>query len=175
MHFIIKQSLRATILQCKSRDVTCYFWLEWEGDLIANSFASCVIDFLENLTEDSEIKQIIIFSDGCSYQNRNACLSNALLRFAVEKNILTTQKYLEKGHALMMVDSVIERKLKKKPIFNPYAYVEYIKQARPSHPYGVHYPEHDFSKNYSDLKLYIYSSRSSCRWPSCHRHSCTKV
>ncbi|CAB3252726.1 unnamed protein product [Arctia plantaginis] len=57
---------------------------------------------------------------GCTAQNRNNGVSNALLHLAMARNVVITQKYLEKGHTKMEVDSVhsvIERKLKNRNIF----------------------------------------------------------
>ena len=57
-----------------------YFWHEAEGELTANCFASCVIDYLNSI-DTNVVKEVIIYSDGCTYQNRNANLSNAILHF----------------------------------------------------------------------------------------------
>ncbi|MES9905049.1 MAG: hypothetical protein ABW168_20530 [Sedimenticola sp.] len=146
-----------TVYDLKSKEVTCYFWHEGEGDLTSDSFSSCITDYIETLTEDQNVKEIIIYSDGCCYQNRNVGLSNTLLKLAVDKHVTITQKYLEKGHTQMEVDSahsVIERKLKKKPIYVPYNYVEVMSQARPSQPYKVKYITHEFFGKYSDLQYY---------------------
>ncbi|KAJ8877423.1 hypothetical protein PR048_021877 [Dryococelus australis] len=45
--------------------------------------------------------KIVIFSNGCNYQNRSALLSNALLHLAIKYNIIIESKYLEKGHTQM--------------------------------------------------------------------------
>ena len=50
------------IFDLGTKDITCYFWQEAEGDLTANAFASCLTDYLESL-EDG-IKEIVMFSDG---------------------------------------------------------------------------------------------------------------
>ncbi|KAJ8891765.1 hypothetical protein PR048_004318 [Dryococelus australis] len=44
---------------------------------------------------------IIIWTNGCDYQNRNKVLSNALLNLPTEKNFSIHQKYLLKGHTQM--------------------------------------------------------------------------
>ena len=139
-------------------DVSCYFWHEGEGNLTADSFASCITDTLMNLIEENNnVKEIILFSDGCGYQNRNSTLANTLLLFSTKYNITITQKYLERGHTQMEADSVhstIERILRKKDIYSPHNYVNYISLARPSQPYRVKYVENDFFKSYSSLKYY---------------------
>ena len=144
-----------TIHEMDSRHVTCYFWHESEGELTANSFASCVADFIDKL--DDGVKELVIYSDGCTYQNRNVTLSNTLLHKAFAKKITIIQKYLEKGHTQMECDSVhstIEQKLRNKPIYCPQNYVDLIKEARQNQPYTVMYLSHDFFGNYSDLKYY---------------------
>ncbi|XP_071147129.1 uncharacterized protein [Mytilus edulis] len=144
-----------TIFDMKTKDVICYFWTEVEGDLTSNSFSSCVVDYIMSL--DNSIKTLIIYSDGCTYQNRNVTLSNALLKVAYDKKITIFQKYLERGHTQMEVDSVhsvIERKLKNKPIYVPQNYVDIFKVSRLERPYDVKYLSHQFFKKYSDLNYY---------------------
>ena len=123
-----------TIFDLNTKAVTCYFWHEGEGNLSSNLFASWVDHYFDSvLARDSAIKEFVLFSDGCTYQNRNVLLSNALLKLAVEKQIKITQKYLEKGHTYMIVDSVhsvIEHKVKNKPIYVPQHYIDAIKEVR---------------------------------------------
>lgn len=60
------------------------------------------------------MKTLIIYSDGCGYQNRNCLLANVLLNVAALHNLNIEQKYLEPGHTQMEVDSVhatIEKKI----------------------------------------------------------------
>ncbi|ESO97056.1 hypothetical protein LOTGIDRAFT_174663 [Lottia gigantea] len=53
------------------------------------------------------------------------------------------------------VHSTIERKLRKKPIYCPQQYVDYIKKARiVPHPYNVKYISHDFFGEYKKLNYY---------------------
>ncbi|CAG2231291.1 unnamed protein product [Mytilus edulis] len=143
-----------TVHEMDSTHVTCYFWTESEGELTANSFASCLSDFIDKL---EGVKELVIYSDGCTYQNRNLTVSNTLLRQAFEKKITIIQKYLEKGHTQMECDSIhstIERKLRNKPIYCPQNYIDLIKDARPHQPYDVKYISHEFFGKYSELKYY---------------------
>ncbi|CAH2088773.1 unnamed protein product [Euphydryas editha] len=78
------------------------------------------------------------------------------------RNVVITQKYLEKGHTQMEVDSVhsvIERKLKNREIFLPSQYATITKEARkaPS-PYEVITPDYTFFKNYGIKDYLIYES-----------------
>lgn len=92
----------------------------------ASTYASFVVEYLGNICKDDT--PVIIWSDGCTAQNRNVIFANALLSFSHEHNIQVTQKFLEKGHTQMEVDSVhanIERKIKNKPIHLPSDYIRY--------------------------------------------------
>ena len=152
---LICPRLEASILYYKMKlsyhnfdEAMNYFWHEGEGELKASVFASCVIDYLDNV-DTSNIKEIIIYSDGCTYQNRNCTMANALLLWAATNDIVVYQKYLEKGHTQMECDSVhsvIERKIRKQPIYVPQMYVDNIKFAKTATPkYKVKYIDHTFS------------------------------
>ena len=93
-----------TFYNLATREVQCYMWYEGEGGLSANEFASCVVDYIKS--EAANYKKVVIFSDGCTYQNRNSILSSALSDLANELNIEINQKYLVRGHTQMEVDSV---------------------------------------------------------------------
>ena len=64
-----------TIFDCVSADVKCFVWQEAEGGLSANEFASCLYSYL---TEGKDFDKCIVWSDGCTYQNRNVTLRKAL-------------------------------------------------------------------------------------------------
>ncbi|CAG9786451.1 unnamed protein product [Diatraea saccharalis] len=100
----------------------CYLWDEVNGGLEADVFASLYVDLIKTEFErsDRNLTKIILWSDGCGYQNRNQVVSNAILDCAVKLGIIIEQKYLEHGHTFMEVDSehsVIDRKIRKKNIF----------------------------------------------------------
>lgn len=146
-----------TIFNNVTHEVTCYVWHEGEGNVTANEFASCIVDFIEK-SYTEQINEIILWSDGCTYQNRNCILSNALLQCSASKNVSITQKILEKGHTQMSCDSVhsvIERKIKNRIISVPADYVNIMEIARKNPmPYSVSYKDHTFFKAYSNLKFY---------------------
>ncbi|CAH1953979.1 unnamed protein product [Acanthoscelides obtectus] len=111
------------------------------------------------LQNAAHIKPIIIYSDGCTYQNRNSTMANALLSLSRQYNVQITQKFLIKGHFQMECDSVhavIERKLKNKNIEIPNDYYRLTGEARQNpFPYEVVTPDFTFFKNYSaDLVYY---------------------
>lgn len=139
-----------------SKDVKSYFWHEGESGLTANSFATCIYDLVEDSVEP-ELEEIILFSDGCGYQNRNATLANTLLHASVKHDVIISQKFLEKGHTQMEVDSVhstIEQKIRNRPIYSPSNYVEKIREVRPQQPYDVKYLSHEYFKEFSSLQYY---------------------
>ena len=116
-----------TMYNLKTKDVMCYYWHEGEGDLTSHAFASCIRDALATVVSDANISKITLYSDGCGYQNRNSTLSNMLLDFAVTHKVEISQKFLEKGHTQMEVDSVhssIESRLKNRAIYYPENYVD---------------------------------------------------
>lgn len=129
-----------------SHDVTNYLWHEGEAGLSANEFASCIVHFLK---ANPSYEEYILWSDGCGYQNRNLLLSNALLKFATEKQKPVKQKFLERGHTQMECDSVhsvIERRLRDRDIHVPAEYAAAIRGARSNpRPYHVRYVDVGFS------------------------------
>ena len=144
-----------TMYNLKTGKVICYFWDESEGSLSSSNFTSCIRDCLSRIVDDSEIKRVILYSDGCGYQNRNVVLANALLEFSVAHRIEIVQKFLEKGHTQMEVDSVhslIERKLKNRNIYFPGDYIEVFRECRPAKPFDIVHLTHDFFRDFSGIK-----------------------
>ncbi|KAK4887285.1 hypothetical protein RN001_003556 [Aquatica leii] len=146
-----------TIFDIKRQQGYCYLWNESEGGLTSNEFTTIIIHFLESHLDVYPVqdKEIIIYSDGCGYQNRNATLSNALFNCAMQKNVTIIQKYLHKGHTQMEVDSVhsvIERQIRTKKINVPADYVQICKTACQKTPYKVEYLQHNFFKKCDEIK-----------------------
>lgn len=129
--------------------------------MTASTFVSCLLKYLETKCQN-ESGPIIIYSDGCTYQNRNSIMSNALLNYAVVNNVEIIQKFLEVGHTQMECDSVhscIERKVKGKDIHLPSDYLHLSKEARSKPaPYDV------VSMQYADFK--DFTSKSFHRYNS---------
>lgn len=94
-----------TMYNLQSHEVVCYWFDETATDLVASSFVSCIIHTLSNILQNNRLP-VILWSDGCNYQNRNAVLSNALLHLSKEFNVDIEQKFLTKGHTQMECDSV---------------------------------------------------------------------
>lgn len=142
-----------TIYNLKTQDGRCYLWDESEGGLSADEFATIIFNFV---CEQIGKKKIILYSDGCTYQNRNSVLANALLLAAVKMDIEIFQKFLEKGHTQMECDSMhstIERALKNREIYIPSGYIEVCRTARKNpKPYEVVELDHTYFKKFSALK-----------------------
>ncbi|KAJ8981068.1 hypothetical protein NQ317_007204 [Molorchus minor] len=147
-----------TIYNLYNGQVDCYLWDESQGGLEANIFASLLVDFLENhLLKEPNTKQIIIYSDGCGYQNKNVILSNALLKLAIDRQVTIAQKFFEKGHSQMEVDSVhstIEKRLKNRDIYLPTDYIAVCREARAKNPYRVKYLQYSDFQDYSKVRFY---------------------
>lgn len=122
-----------TFFNLADNQCSTYWWHECDGELDASVFTSIINKHLLKYCVSTACKRVIIFSDGCGYQNRNQTLANALLNFSIEYNIVIEHKYLVKGHSQMECDSahaLIERRLKHKDIFLPSDYVRISKEAR---------------------------------------------
>lgn len=136
-----------TVYNVITHDSYNYVWDETDGKLEASVFATCIIKQLKTFHDHyPEIHHIIIYSDGCFYQNRNVTLANALLVFCEETNVTIEQKYLISGHTQMECDathSLIERKLGKRQMHLPSQFVNIIREARtsptPLQAYQLHY------------------------------------
>lgn len=101
-------------------------------------------------------RSITLYTDGCTYQNRNVTLSNALLNLAMLHNVIIEQKYLELGHTQMEVDSMhamIKKKLKNQVINVPAEYISICKNAKKSKSYTVEYLSYSYFKNFKNLQF----------------------
>ena len=109
----------------------------------------------ESAERNPGVKTIILWSDGCTYQNRCNILSSTLLNFSVQHEVQIFHKYLEVGHTHMECDSVhstIERALKHESVNLPADYVRIIKSPRTSKPgkYDVKYVDFSFFNDFKD-------------------------
>lgn len=142
-----------------TKDCVNNWWHEGEGGMDASIFTTCAMDFLnENCNDDLPI---VVWSDGCGYQNRNQILSNALLDYAIRSNKNVQQKFLVKGHTQMEVDSVhalIENKLKGRNIYLPTDYITATEEARQTLPLRAKLYHHQDFRNYDDSRLFRYNS-----------------
>ena len=120
----------------------CYMWDECNGDLSSNMFAYLDYHHFEQyIKSHPNITHYIIWSDNCSYQNKNVTLSNMFFHLVRTYNVTIDQKYLLTGHTQMECDSMhstIERNIGRCDFFTPadYAIAFQTARKRPS-PYKV--------------------------------------
>lgn len=131
----------------ESKEGYCYLWEESEGNLSSEVFAHLQYRHFEGVIKNHpEVKEIVVWSDGCGYQNRNANVANAFSELARKYRVLITQKYLVAGHTQMECDSMhstIERKMKM-DIITPRDYMIILQTARiQPKPYHVKMVKHD--------------------------------
>ncbi|RVE42680.1 hypothetical protein evm_012668 [Chilo suppressalis] len=124
-----------TIYEAKlPNNAYCLCWSELNGKKGSSEIGTCLYYYLSKELPPN-IKEISIFSDTCSGQNRNQYIS-ALLLWAVQKieNLdVIEQKFLESGHTHMEVDSMhaaIETASKNKTINSVNEWKNVFKAAR---------------------------------------------
>lgn len=151
-----------TVYNMTTHDATCYWFTEDQSnELKASTFVSCLLDYLLKKCIPTNIP-IIIYSDGCTYQNRNNVMANALLNFSMQHSVTIFQKFLEPGHTFMECDSVhaaIERKLKNREIHLPSEYLKVTQEARQKpRPYEAIDLQYTFFRNFSLSEHLRYTS-----------------
>jgi hypothetical protein len=114
----------------------------------------CLVDAVEELIDEYGPRPTVnIFSDGCSYQNRNSILSNALLDLSMRKNVTINQKYIEKEHTQIEADSVhnfLEGAMRNRDIYLPFQFIDITKNARKNpFSYRVKFVDRKFFKDFS--------------------------
>lgn len=136
-----------TCFNLGNKDGYCYPWEEHEGSLSSEVFASLQFKHFESFLEaNPNVKKVIVWSDGCGYQNRCCTVANAYLDLAIKHGVTIEQKFLVAGHTQMECDSMhacIERRTTK-DIHTPRDYIVIFDTARlrPS-PYKVTQVYHD--------------------------------
>ena len=140
----------------KTHEVLNYLWNEVDGQIECDNLISTHVDYFKNqIVSHSTINEVIIWSDGCNYQNRCKELSNALLFLAVHFKVTILRKYLEVGHTHMECDSVhskIDSRLKSTDINVPSDYVSLIESARKKRgKYKMKVLDFTFFKDYKDV------------------------
>ncbi|KAI4815154.1 hypothetical protein KUCAC02_005316 [Chaenocephalus aceratus] len=134
-----------------NKDGYCYAWEEHEGSLSSEVFAHLQCKHFESVLDaNRNIEKVLVWSDGCGYQNRCCTITNAYLDLAMKHGVTIEQKFLVAGHTQMECDSMhslIERRTIK-DIHTPRDYIVIFETARlhPS-PYKVTQLYHsDFMK-----------------------------
>ena len=129
-----------TLFDLISKEGYCYLWNESEGDLSSEVYAHLQYNyFVRIIIDNPNIENIVVWSDGCGYQNRNANVDNAFSQLSRQYRVVITQKYIVAGHTQMECDIMhsIKRRMLT-DIFTPRDYIIIIQIAhlRPS-PYQV--------------------------------------
>lgn len=145
-----------TVYNITTHESDNFIWDETEGNLVASTFATCIIKYIRNaIMQSPSTHHIIIYSDGCYYQNRNEVLSNALISLYVEKSITIEHKYLVVGHTQMECDSthsIIQRKINNEQINLPSQLVNLIKTSRKNPaPLNVYHLDHKYFLDYDSI------------------------
>ncbi len=149
-----------TIFRLNDKHVKLYVWDEANGGVGANEFSSCIADYISKLPDT--VSHVVLISDGCCGQNRNAVLASCLRDISLSRNIVIEQLILERGHTMMEADSVhavLEKKFKNHSIYTPTDYVCLMRNARLEQPYEVEHLDYRFFKKYDGLPTNLSSIR----------------
>ncbi|KAF2904547.1 hypothetical protein ILUMI_01629 [Ignelater luminosus] len=79
-----------TLFDLVTKEASFYWLDETNADLQASTFASILADVLmRNFLQDvNNLKPIVIYSYGCTYQNRNSTMANALLSLSYQYKLI---------------------------------------------------------------------------------------
>ncbi|KAL2086584.1 hypothetical protein ACEWY4_017643 [Coilia grayii] len=151
-----------TVYELGSKDVECYMWHEGEGCRGSSEISTCVYKYLKELSP--HVKHVVLYSDTCGGQNRNAAFSTMCLH-AVSSLPLSTidHKYMESGHSQMECDSVhaaVETARRKVSIYSPDGYYTLVRMARKNDPYSVHELGHKDFLDFKSLSNHILKNRT---------------
>jgi hypothetical protein len=83
--------------------------------------------------QNPHVSAIIIYSDNCCFQNKNALLSNVLIDFCYMYKITVEHRYLVVGHTHMECDcyhSCVEKATRNVEVYTPDDYVQAMVTAR---------------------------------------------
>ena len=77
-----------TFFNLHDKEVMNYLWTECNSDLEAPTFTTCYIEELKSIIEKyPDVSTIVLWVDGCGYQNRNSVLASALANFAKKHKV----------------------------------------------------------------------------------------
>ena len=123
----------------KPNDAYCFVWPETDGKRGSSEIGSILLKYLSHLPES--VKEVSLFSDSCSGQNRNQFVA-AILLYATQTLPLQVieQKFLVPGHTQMECDSMhsaIEYAHKYQTTYLMHDWINIMRGARRRHPYNV--------------------------------------
>lgn len=129
------------IHECSSDVGYMHLWDETIAPRGSQEVASCLLKHInENCTH---FKQIVMYSDACTGQNRNIKLALVLLRLVQDKNNsiqIIDHKFMTSGHSFLPNDAdfgVIEMKAKKNVLYGPSDWHNIISSAKSKKPFVV--------------------------------------
>ncbi|KAJ9593391.1 hypothetical protein L9F63_015095 [Diploptera punctata] len=113
------------------------FYLQGEALRGPNEVCSCLLDFINQISE--EVKILYVFSDACAGQNRNHTLTRLLATLTMNGRFsVIHQFYPIRGHSFLPCDrtfSVIKRQVRRLDrIYSPNQYDDIIRNARKLNP-----------------------------------------
>ena len=96
-----------TMYNLATKEGYCYVWTETEGSLASESFGYLQYQHFERIiSQNPSIEEIIVWSDGCGYQNRNTVVANGYSELSRKYGVVFKQKFLVAGHTQMECDSM---------------------------------------------------------------------
>ncbi|CAK1579940.1 unnamed protein product [Parnassius mnemosyne] len=126
-----------TLYNLGDSEATNYMWHEGVGTKGASEIATCIWMHLSSLAP--EIKEITLFSDTASGQNRNTIIAAMFLHAVTVLPIQTiNQKFMESGHSEMECDSVhsaVENRGRHVDIYTPEGWYTVARTAKTTKPY----------------------------------------
>jgi len=110
----------------------CFLWTEVNGQKGSSEIGSALLKWIYQLPE--RIKEISLYSDTCSGQNRNQYVAALFLFVVIHTNIeVLHHNFMESGHSYMEVDSMhsaIESAKKNVPVYTMHDWLNICRLAR---------------------------------------------
>lgn len=99
-------SYNFTFYNLVNKSGTCYLWSEVDANRGSCAIASCIR--LQLLSLPQNIKNVVLYSDACTGQNRNQFFASCCLHAVTNIDHLESidHKFLESGHTQMACDSM---------------------------------------------------------------------
>lgn len=143
----------------KTGDGIMHLWSESEAGRGSSEVCSCLRDTLLRRHEIHQGIDLVLFSDGCSGQNKNKAMMNFLFQLAKEGVYRSIQHFfLYRGHTFLPNDrdfSHIEKRKQVEKVSKPIDWKDVVKDSRLSQPFEVVFLDHT---NFFDYKALADSS-----------------
>lgn len=119
------------VYDLKTKKSTIYLYHEGVAKKGGNEVSSFIHHYIENHVPDTA-KEIHVFSDACTGQNRNHTVIRTLLAISYIRKVTISQYFPVRGHSFLPCDrtfGVIKRSLKRKDrVYTPEEYESLIKE-----------------------------------------------